>query len=262
MNRNASIPISCLLFLFFVLMQFPKTLLAQAGSAVSHSWKNKLTLDFTLGTNIDMPTNFNGPEANLLGRRPTVVPSLTVRTSYFITEKFALYTALRMDYFNEQKSAEMPESAFQQALYAFFFKIFEPLTYMHPNIDAGVVYRLDAQRWQFFPALGIGYGMYLHPLTYDENRSTKERTNNLLYKQKTAFLKGDFDFTAHYYLSPRTYFTLRAGYQIPLQRVGASLTNTENGILTVNRSYSNADLGRNFMLGLGFGFVLGKPSQP
>lgn len=249
---------------FFLLILFPAlpfTIFAQNeknGSAPNSYFK----LDFLIGPNFDFSPSSHQENAGLLSSRPRSVPFGSFRATHLFSKKYGWYAGMRIDYYEERKPTAYIQSGIEKVLDAFLNELLGPLAKINPAVDLGMVYRIERGRWSLHPSVGLGYSSYAPDRSASRTRTNDDGEDiSLSFRETASFVTANVGLSANYFLTPRSFLVINAGYQHPLQSSSALLTEQVNGVETVRQSYRTTSAGRNLFFGIGYGLVLGNKSR-
>lgn len=224
-------------------------------SAYNKYWK----LDCSIGSNFNIPNSSSNPDSKLFYSRPESAPMVSFKITHLFSEKWGWNASVQINHFDEKKSeysAQSPLGDFIEEL--FFDKLFWPVSVMHPAIEACLVYRIENQKWNIHPAIGIGYMCHL----FDREATTTSINNDIktvtIYKQNASIPYISLGISADYFVTKRCFLTLNTNYKQPVTKSSAELYQTIDGIESSRISYKTSSEGRNINVSLGFGFTFGR----
>lgn len=216
--------------------------------------EKKWIIDVMPGANIDLIGSRSAAESKLMGSRPDVVPALSGRVTWLFSDKIGGYARLQSNFYKSKKAAYNPaNSSFGDAVEAVFDGIFSPISRLYPSIDAGIIYRLELNRWKFHPGIGVGYMTYLPDHKSSKRISENNSTLEISYKQQASPLFLNMGLSTRYSISYMSSLVLDINFQQPLQKSSAELITKNDGIETKREKYSTSTAGRNLNISIGYG---------
>lgn len=212
-------------------------------------------LDFTTGANVDLIRSGTSPESGLLGSRPDVVPALGFRLIHLFSDKFGGYAKLHFNLYKRKGSEYTQPGMIGEILEAFADKVFWPVSRINPALDGGIIYRFEHDRWNIYPAIGIGYMYYLPDSKSSGTRIKNGTEYSVSYKQDASSVFLNTGVSVRYLFSYRGSLVFDVNFQQPLQSAHAELTSHTNGMETDRKSYRTSTAGRNVNISLGYGLT-------
>lgn len=233
---------------------------AQTQDSLTHNLdrkRNFVKLELvSFGASMDLSSrDAANTDAGLLGSRQAVAFSSAFRLTHLFSQKLGWYTALKLDYLKEKRSEHYKDFPIAEILLRTLYGGFVP-SY---SVEGGFVYRIEKGRWDLHPRLGFGYGMFL--LDRDSDKSQKQADGNTVqtvYSQRASGTLLNLGFTGHYFLNKKSFLSFNLDFRQPLQKSYGELTSSVNGEVTAYRKYSNATVGRDLQLAVGYGFTIGR----
>ncbi len=209
-----------------------------------------------IGTSINLTGNTSNPYSGLLSTRPSTVPSLNFRLTRYFTPRLGVCTNLHANFYEEKKSEYLNNSIWGDFAEELFDELFWPVSITKPAIDAGIIYRIEKEKWDISSSLGIGYMGCLNDR--EVSQTTQDYVGNKYtrtYKQEASLPYLNIDLSFNYFISKRCFIGLNADFQQPLAKAHAEMTEYVNSLIKTKISYDSATAGRNLILGVGFGFT-------
>lgn len=201
----------------------------------------------------------SNPNSILLSTRPDVVPMFNFRVTHLFSKKIGWYANVQMLFYKEKKSAFFDSNKLSEAIDDFFDALFRPVARLHPSFEAGLVYRIEKNRWKVHPSIGLAYGAYLSEHTSSSSTTSGGQVKEgFSYKQPISPFYLGLGVSTNYFVSKRSYLSLKVNFQQPLGKTSAEFIQIEDGVETKNMSYKTSTAGRNLNLSLGYGFTFGK----
>ncbi|MDF9829153.1 hypothetical protein [Parabacteroides sp. PF5-6] len=213
----------------------------------------------SFGANIDLVRSSSDPYAALLATRPEVAPVWAMRLTHLFSRRLGWYANLQMSFYKERKSEYLDPDLLEEVFEGLVGTLFWPVSRMRPSAHAGLVYRLESNRWKIYPALGVGYGCYLPDRDKEKNGQDEDgRPISFVYKQHASSFSLNLGLSAHYFMNERYFLVFNADYQQPLQKSYARLTTLTQGEEPHRANYQTTTAGRTLNLHLGIGLIFGQ----
>jgi hypothetical protein len=245
-----------LIFFLGVVISFgTSTYAQQAGSYSLDSRDKKWLLDITAGANIDMIRSGSSPESKLLGSRPNIVPVVGMRLTWLFSDRIGAYAKLHYNLYKSEKTEYAQSSIIGEILEVLADHLFFPASRLYPSLDAGVVYRLEQDKWKIHPGIGIGYIRYLPDNNSSRTWLKDESEETISYKQRASPIFLNMGLSTRYLVSQRGSLVLDINFQQPLQKSYAELTTRIDGVETDRKSYRTSTVGRNINVSIGYGIT-------
>lgn len=245
------------LFLFFYCINVQGQ---ESNTPTIEKKSNYFKIEFAaVGASIDLSTSKSLVNANLLSSRADMgIATTFFRVTHLFSDKIGWYAAMDMNLFKERKSPYY-QAAFGDVVGDFGLSLFYGGFIPSPQIDAGIVYRIESKRWDINPRMGFGYGIILLDRDSEKIQSLTDGTiERTVYKQKSASTLLNLGVAAHYFFGKRSFIALNASFKQPLAKSSATLTLFKDDISSEYQKYSSASVGRDINLTVGYGILLGK----
>lgn len=253
-----SIQARCLFLLGLSLILHVTKLYAQTDTLKSRNRHAVKFEFFLLGIEGNLAKKGTLGDERLLSERPNFAYTGAFRMSHLFSDKFGWYAGLRMDYINEKKSTYYNASIGKQ-IGEVVGKIFFGGSLPSAMVDLGAIYRVEKNRWDIQPRLGLGLGYFIQDLDSETKIIlTNGSTNRSVYKQRSGSLALNMGLSAHYFLTRKSFISLNADLRQPLNKSYATNTSYINDKLIAERKESSISLGRDFNVAVGYGFMIGK----
>ncbi|QBQ42940.1 hypothetical protein E2P86_18060 [Sphingobacterium psychroaquaticum] len=233
----------------------------QAQDSVSHVESHKRNYVkveiFSVGASADISGSKNHPDRELMGTRQDIALSSSIRINHLFSNKIGWYAGLKLDYLDEKSSAFYDAIPVGEILLRVFYGGFVPAY----TVDAGLLYRTETKRWDIHPRVGFGYGLFLMDRDSDKSKTLEDGSKQRnIYTQRASGSLLNVGISSHYFVSRKSFISLNATLQQPLEKSYGELSTTIDEQPTVNRRYESAGIGRNLTLSVGYGFTIGKRS--
>lgn len=244
--------------LFFFLMCAGACLpaLAQQDDARAlqyHEMRYQPQLHFSVGVgaNTDMSEPSPNPASLLFGVRPETVPAFDLRMMHLFAPCFGWYADVRFKLF---KSRNVYETLGSQLGEALLNKLLPGIDHLHLAYSIGGVFRIEGDRWQCYPRLGIGQSYYG---TNRKAESIKEGEKELLLNCDGAAICLNFGVSTQYRLTPRMALLFDIFWQQPLSTAKSYLYEKEGEAEAQEYVYRSSTIGRELNVSLGVNFCFG-----
>ena len=260
-HMNKSIQARCLLLLCLCLIVHVTKLYAQTDTLKSRT-KHAVKFEFLLlGLEGNLAKKGSLGDERLLSERPNFAYTSALRVSHLFSDKFGWYAGLRMDYIDEKKSTYY-NATVEKKIGEFMGKLLFGGSLPSAMVDLGAIYRIEKNRWDIHPRIGLGFGYFIQDLDSDTKIIlTNGTTNHSIYNQRSGSMALNMGLSAHYFFTKKSFLTLNADLRQPLNKSYASNTSYMDDKLIGERKESSISLGRDFNLAVGYGFMLGKRKQ-
>lgn len=198
-----------------------------------------------VGANVDFAKSSDNPASTLFGVRPKAVPALDLRLVHLFAPRFGWYADLRFKFFKCSGEYGPFGDQVGEALLA---KLQPGLDRLHLAYSVGGVFRIEGDRWQCYPRIGIGQSYY----------GTNRTSENILEGDTRQVLESDgsaicldFGISTQYHLTRRWALFFDVLYQQPLTRAKSYLL-VKNGEADAQEfTYRSSTVGRELNVSVG-----------
>lgn len=225
---------------------------ASGGNSLLPPYAKSITLNASVGSNIDLARSTDNSLGLALGTRKSSATMFNIRFSNLFARRWGYYLDTRLKFFEY----EVPTSniSIGEALEKVFSHLLGAgwLGKVHGDFHTGFLYRLENERWKFHPNLGIGVSIIGRPGESSKQingEKRKTRSENLVYSIEPGI-------TLHYQLSQKVSLLLDASYQQPLNSVKVTSIHTTSDGVTQKNVFKDSTFGREANISLGIGIWL------
>lgn len=240
----------CLLGLIAVFLYCPMLLRGQESrtdvSLQDKACQSELQLSVLLGANVDLAHAASDMAAKLIGERKRVAPVMDVRLTHLFARHWGWYADIRFKYYESKHLSVGIGDAIGSALLS---ALFSGLDKLHVAYSLGGVYRIEGERWQCYPRIGIGQSHY------GLNRESGDGDDRV-FKCNSSTWCLDFGVATQYRLTSKVALMFDLLYQQPLNSAEVHLRDQSGEM----HSYHETTMGRelNVRLGVNICFQLGR----
>jgi len=225
---------------------------------VFKAYNNKYwQVNFTAGTTIDLRYSSSAPAARLLMTPPDVAPMIAMQLNHLFAKRIGWYANFQINFYKEKESSDANyTSEFVENLANYFFP---GITVFHPSFDVGLLYRIEKNRFRFYPSLGIGNNYHLTRRSSSKTIKDDEGVPNYYqYKQHPSYFSLNAGITVNYIISHESFLIFKIAFQQPLQKSDVRLIQSVDGNEINNSYYETITAGRSLNISIGYGVNFGK----
>lgn len=233
-------------------------LFAQGNAEVTQfpaqRYKPQLHIRFGLGANVDLSRPSDNPAALTLGSRPGVVPALDLRLAHLFARRWGWYADVRFKFFKNRQDFDPMKD--DEMMTFVKMALLSGQNVAHLAYSAGAVFRMESDRWQCYPRLGIGSSQY----TFNRKSYNDFGGKNIVMDSNGTALCMDFGVSMQYLLCRQLALVFDVLWQQPLTSSKGYLQTEDDEAGAKEFTYRSSTIGRelNISLGVNFCFGLGK----
>lgn len=239
-----------IILLFICLCHFSN---AQEANTISKKREPAFLFSLVAGTNINLSKNSLNSNSKLLGTRPEVAPLAGFRITSLFSEHIGWYANFQLNFYKERRSELYNGGIIEEVLEGFVDLITFPVSIIYPAVDAGMVYRIEHNKWGIYPGIGLGYAINLKNRDRNSTYTREELEHSFSYKQRGSAFFINFGITTTYNISKKGFLTLNAAFKQPLSKSGAKVKLYINDVETDRLSYKSSTIGRALDISIGYG---------
>lgn len=210
------------------------------------------SIELGAGT-VFMPGKAHDP---LLAERPSVGFHSGVTVGYAFHPRWAAYVELASNLYDNERPAFYDQDVVGLHGEDIIGAIFGAFELIKPTVSTGIMYRLQTNKWEFSPRLGLSYTLN----DWDRDRELKLKEENIRvdYQSWGSAVGIKYGLDARYWVSKKGYLLLQLLSESPLQKVEATATYFKGEeIMKTDRARSSA-LGQNLYFQVGYGFTFAR----